>query len=545
MFPQIPENLSGLSADQLTALRDEILAACHAYRALSADDRVEHDSDFIGATKALAKVKTRLAAVQAEAALTDDPGDDDGEGDEPEVPEVPEVPADEPVDEASTIERPGLPEPSPDAGLPVAAVARFTAFDNVQLADRPLRPGDAFSGMRDLAEALLARAQTINPNTSEKFHVARLTADFGNRPRLSESALENIDVWDQLAATDREVVAAWCALGTPIYDIDCESTLRRPVKNSLANLAAPRARVSVHPSPSLSDIVDTAVGIWTIDDDDNDEAVKGPCATITCGTPEEYDVYGVWACMTVKNLLTLNYPELIAAYLNRLGAAHARVGEIQLLNAMGAAADATISTGTLGYGTATSITTQIMEYLALYREQERWDDQPFEMWAHRWLQSAIRIDLTRRNRRDGSSRVATAAEANQVFLDAGVMPNWFIDQPSWSQNLPVGVHTGNVLNALPDEATVLVAPAGKYALMDRGNLTVGVTGNNIYRDNASNERNQFTYFFENFEGVVDTGCAPSHILRFQGLCHSGFQIADVTIDCAGQLTEDLNQDAGS
>lgn len=541
MFPTIPESLTGLSADQLTALRDEITTACNAYRALAADERTEPEA-FIAAVEGLKRVRTALAVLAAEATLSDDPGDDDdsGDGDETEVDD-----GDDDETEASTIARPDLPSADAAAGLPVPAVARFVAFDNVQLRDRPLRPGDEL-GMRDLAEALIARAGTINPNTSEKFHVARLAADFGDRPRLSENAIDNLDLWDRLASADREVVAAWCALATPIYDLDCESTLARPVKNSLPNLAAPRARVAVHPSPSLADIVDTAVGIWTIDDDEDDEAVKGPCATIECGTPEEYDVYGVWACMTVKNLLTLNYPELIAQYLNRLGAAHARVGEVQLLNAMATSAAATINTGTLGYGTASSITTQVMEYLALYREQERWDDQPFEMWAHRWLQTAIRIDLSRRNRRDGSSRVATEAEANQVFLDAGVMPHWFIDQPSWSMNLPVGVHTGGVLNALPDEASVLVAPTGKYALMDRGNLTVGVTGNNIYRDTTSNEKNQFTYFFENFEGVVDTGCAPSHILHFQGLCHSGFQIADVPIDCAGQIIgDDYNQDAGS
>lgn len=542
MFPVIAENLRGLSNEQLATLRAEILAACAAYRALSEDDRAEHDATFVAAVAAKNKIDGILAAREAEASLSDDDGD---EGDD----ETETDDSDDADDEATTpspdaaIERPALPEPSTDTPSATTGVVPFVAFDNVNTGDRRLRPGDAFTSMTELASALLNRAGSIRPNSSEKYPVARLDADFGDRPRLSENPIDNLPVWDALVG-EPEVVAAWCALATPIYSLDCENTLRRPVKNGLTNFPAPRARVAIHPSPTLADIVGTAVGIWTIDDDEDEQAVKGPCATIECGSPEEYDAYGVWACMTVKNLMTLNYPELIAQYLNRLGAAHARVGEIQLLNAMAAAADSTINSGSLGYGSSTTITTQLMTYLALYREQQRWDDQPFELWAHRWLQTAIRIDLSRRNR-DGSWSVATAADANRVFTDAGFMPNWFIDQPSWSQNLPAGVHTGGVLNELPSSATVLVNPVGKYALIDRGDLTVGVTGNNIYRDNASNEKNQFTYFFENFEGVVDTGCAPSHLINFQGLCHSGFQIADVAIDCNGDLVDDLEQGAAS
>ena len=89
------------------------------------------------------------------------------------------------------------------------------------------------------------------------------------------------------------------------------------------------------------------------------------------------------------------------------------------------------------------------------------------------------------------------------------------------------------MTALPSEATVLIAPRGKYALMDGGQLDIGVTGNNIYRDNVSNSRNEFTFFFENFEGVVDTTSCPARRLVFPSLCYNGAQIADVTINCLG------------
>lgn len=548
MFPEIPENLSELSLDELRSLASALREAGRAYRALSETDRRANARDAVAASAALETVRAMIAEQEAaDAAFSDDGGDDpdpDGGDDDTDA-------TDDPDDEtqAALIERRGAPA-AEDATPRVQGLgaSAFVAFDNVTVRGKKVKEGTAFGSFVDLASAMQERAKSIRSNTPEKHVVASVQARFDPSHVLSEDPIRNLAVWDAMANPNGrdvspELTAAFCALPTPIYDLDCENTTRRPVKNGLRNLAAPRAAVAIHPSPSLSDIVETAVGIWTTADDDDTEAIKGPCATISCGDPDTFEVYGVWACMTVKNLMTLNFPELIAQYLNRLAAAHARIGEIQLLDAMATSATPINAQG-LGYGSATSITTQLMEYLALYREQQRWDDQPFDLWAHRWLQTAVRIDLTRRNR-DGSWSVATEAQANQVFTDAGFMPKWFIDQPAWSNNLPASVATGGVLNSLPQEVTVLATPSSKYAVMDRGELSVGVTGNNIYRDNASNEVNQFTYFFENFEGVVDTGCAPSHLITFGGLCHSGFQIADVAINCDGTLVDDLGQPISS
>jgi hypothetical protein len=94
------------------------------------------------------------------------------------------------------------------------------------------------------------------------------------------------------------------------------------------------------------------------------------------------------------------------------------------------------------------------------------------------------------------------------------------------------VRSGGVLNLLPRTLEILVAPAGKFAVIDRGELAIGVTGNNIYRDNTSNSRNEFTFFFENFEGVVNTTSCPAYKLELSA-CWNGIQIDDVVIDCEG------------
>ena len=98
------------------------------------------------------------------------------------------------------------------------------------------------------------------------------------------------------------------------------------------------------------------------------------------------------------------------------------------------------------------------------------------------------------------------------------------------------MQTGGVLNLLPDSVEMVVAPRGKFAVMDRGELSIGVTGTNIYRDNASNASNQFTFFFENFEALVDTNSCPAYLLTVEDLCHNGIQIADEVLNCDGSNT---------
>jgi hypothetical protein len=144
----------------------------------------------------------------------------------------------------------------------------------------------------------------------------------------------------------------------------------------------------------------------------------------------------------------------------------------------------------------------------------------------------MKMDILRRRRVDGGFGVPSDSTIEAMFRDVGVNVTWFIDHPTWAVAIP-GLSTGSVLNKLPQSVQILIAPAGKFAMIDRGELAIGVTGNNIYRDNESNRRNQFTFFFENFEGVVNTGCGEAHVLDIP-VCWNGQQIDDIVIDCYGR-----------
>ena len=550
MFPEIPQNWKSLSASKLRDLAAKIKEAVVALGDdADADARAAALAAIEARKELLAEAQAKEAVAQAKAALEaevdeadddadlgddegdDDEGDDEGdesdEGDEGDEGDG-DLAAETPVRKAGGINdlgakadtEPKTPAIRPDALVAVGGVSSRSG-------------GERFKDWGDLAETLMDVAKSVSPTSTQKHQVAQIVGNFTEAQQLGSNMVSNLRRFD----TD-ELQAAFCAPATPIYDLACWNTDRRPVRNSLPQFRPDqRGSVSIFPSPSLSDITDQSpagVGIWDTDDDDS-QATTDPslkeCAVIECGTPTVYSLYGVWRCLTIQNLLAMTFPELVEAYLNRLAAAHSRLAETQLLEAMGTEAVA-VTGETLGYGATTSVTTQILETIALHQEQERWDGDQMEGWLPRWVRSAMKMDIMRRRNDTGRPVMPTDAEVDQMFRNIGVNPHFFIDTPTWAASVPA-VQTGGNKNNLPDTIDILLAPRGKFAVMDRGQLSIGVTGNNIYRDNASNARNQFTMFFENFEGVVNTDSCPAYLLELPNLCYNGVQIADVALDCEG------------
>jgi hypothetical protein len=293
-----------------------------------------------------------------------------------------------------------------------------------------------------------------------------------------------------------------------------------------------RGGFKVLPSPSLFDITG-GFGQWTSDDDSDPEAIKSACQTVTCSTPTDYEWYGIYRCLTVKNMVYMTFPELVNAFLNRLQARAARYAEILLLEAMNNGSDTIEVDRRYGYGASTSVVRTILNYLALYQEIERWDAGTMDAWMPRWLRYGIKMDMASMNRSDGGkNRVPSDAEVDALFRDAGFEPHWYIDRPSWATAIP-NLQTAGDLNYLPNSVEILVHKRGKFALMDRGELTIGVTGNNMYRLEDDLRKNQFTFFYESFEGLIDTDSCPAHVLQLRGLCYTGHQIADQLIACEG------------
>jgi hypothetical protein len=530
-WTSIPESLAGLSADQLRELAKALKAdlATNVDAASTTEDLAEVAQYTAERQRILAKA-TALDSVAADVDPEPQPEPDpepapapDPEP-EPTADPAPEdaaiVPATVPTGLGVVTTPETVPAPSTK---PVGKANQWVASDNCPGKDA----GEGFEDWTEIAARLQERAQTIGAGSDKKHVVAKSMARFADHAQLSDNAMLNLEMFEP------EIMAAMCAPLQPLYDLACANTARRPVKNSLPVFQSPtRGGFSVYPSPSLTDIT-TGYGQWTADDDADDEAVKEACQTIACATPVDYRIYGVYRCLTVKNLLQMTFPELVEAYLNRLAAAQARLAETLLLEAMGTGA-VSIDAPTLGYNASTTITSTLINYLGLYREVERWDDVEMDAWLPRWVGRAMQMDQVRRRRTDGGTNTVPSLSAIEgQFRDAGVTPHWFMDRPSWATPIPQ-LATAGLLNLFPRNVEMLVAPRGKFAVMDRGELNIGVAPGNLYRDNASNTRNEFTLFFENFEGIIDTTTCPAHIIQINNLCYNGVQIADEAIDCEGQ-----------
>lgn len=535
MFPVIPDNWQSLSVAELKTLRAEIRSASLEVLSkptaeITDDERTLLATATAASDQILAHIKQAKADAAAKTALeSNDPDLDDPPADDP--------PADDPPAD----------DPPADDSDPALSTTPPTTTGQQALSQAPAKPaptmlelvkasegvpgkapGEGFTSWGELAMAALDFADTVGSTTGKKYPIATIKGNYPANRQLGENYAQNLAMFDPV---DQELTAALCAPATPYYGLACFNSLRRPTFNSMGQLAAPRMKVSIMPSPSLSDIT-TGVGVWSAANEASTNAVKLACQTITCGNPTDYQVYGVYRCITVRNMLAMSYPELVEAWLNRLGAAHARLAEIQLLNAMGTASTA-ISAPLLGYGASTTIASTLLNYLGLYQETQRWDlSANMEIWLHRWIMQALKAEIVRRRNTSGTpTRVPSDGDINALFTNAGFNPHWVMDVPTWQTAVPP-VSTGGVLNRFPADVQILIAPPGKFQVMDRGNLTIGVTGDGIYRDNSSNNRNEFTIFFENFEGIVDTTNCPAHVLTIP-VCWNGAQADDVLVNCQG------------
>lgn len=546
-FPTLPENFGALDLTELKALRDELKTAITAAKS---DIKPETAADMGQALADLKTVRGRITELAAiEASLSEDDSDpepvddsDSGAGEDDDDEDLEPVPDEDEDDEedaevipeqvpvaASANSNPGGAVILKPMGRTTVRQQKEKAVDvaRLQAMQGTTKPaGDYFESWAELAQSMYEKAQTLSPNSLDRIPVARVTGGYDKVPgRVLD---DRVDF--NLARFERdELTAALCAPFTPYYGMSCQNTARRPVFNSLPQFQAPRGGVSIYPSPTLSDITD-GTGVWTHLDDANPTATKADCQTIECATPVDYVMYAVYRCLTVKNMLQMTFPELLEAYLNRLAAAWARMAEKRLLDLMGANVD-TLQGEVQKVGASESLLTTMLRYMTLYQERQRWDYDSVEVWAPRWLQQALKVDMLHQRRTDGPKTMPTDGDVNAVFARAGANVHWYLDEPGWraAAHPSQAAGDGN-LSQWPTEVALLMAPPGKFALIDRGELRVGVSGNNIYRDITQLMRNEFTFFFESFEGIVDTNSCPADIVEFP-VCFNGVQVADVTVDC--------------
>ena len=542
MYPQLPENLADLSADELRSLAKDFRSARKQFAienpqmdaeqfaewekgkgvidvlvGLAADAQIEEDD-------AAAEAAAAKAAEEAAAAEADEDDDDDVDTDASAD--------DDSQDDDDDVDTAASTDPVvPTGGLSLDGVqtAAVATTGWVGTGKGGVDKGHEFATTRDIGVAVQEVMQTMAAGDHDRREIAVMKGNFSDSQRITGD-----DLFVDLAKlTDPdEIEAAFCTPLTPLYGLDCANVTRRPVFGGLPVFTpdANRGGFRVPESPSLTDITG-GYGQWTSTNDADTEAIKSACQTISCVDWNNFEWYATYRCLTVKNMMQMTFPELVDAYLNRLQAAWARYAEVLLLEAMGTASTS-LDGIAQGYGANVSLQRNILTYLGKYAEIERWDAPVMDAWMPRWLLWALRMDMASR-RKDAGGMVPSVETVEQGFRDVGVEPHWFMDRPSWATPFYNNISVNGDLTPFPSQVEILIHRRGKFAVMDKGELTLGLGGNPI-RIEDDVRRNQATFFFESYEGLIDTDSCPAHLLTVPNLCYSGTQIADTIILCEGQ-----------
>lgn len=401
-------------------------------------------------------------------------------------------------------------EPDPAGGTGNAGGGTFAVTPKIvtTIAIADFAEGAEMEGYADMGAALAKRWERVaNANAGEKFGVMQVRNYIPDSLKLPTDGRAMFTFLQNDVVDESAIVAGFCAPPTVDYGFCGGSSDDRPVLGSMRRYQAPRGRVTKVRTPLFSsvgtddgEIDDTGLGEWTNDDDDADPFVEKLCSILTCIEDEDFEVYAIYKCVTVKNFLQLAYPEWVAWYMQQLDALWARKAEKKLLDQMRARGGAVI-TGTARYGAWTSFIWLMNQLANNYTENERYATTPgLKLWMPRWYAHGLMGEAAL------AGKKLTMDQIESALADVGFgSVTWTMDNPT-----AVGDYTlqekGDPLVEYPSQAYAIVSRPDNLRVLDFGIRDIGVTTEREYRDTTTNVRNEFQIFVEAFEGIIDMGC---------------------------------------
>jgi hypothetical protein len=543
---QEAEDASDLTDERVGELEAELLRHFDAIRAGESEHYAADDVEVLRAIAQAVENLRALAAVRiAEAQQRNDEiaelarsvhGDDDAEPESSDGEEAENVsePDEEPVqaagqqpenadesDEKTEEQEQEQPEAVVAAATP--SISEIVARSGmIRTRPRRTKPADSHrpsnlhlstdtgrpvSTIREGYEHMASRFHELGSNAGKRVLLS-VVGDYpehrrlGLDPRLSAdrfdavvAAANNPDAW-----TDAVVASGgWCAPSAVDYSLVLEAQASRPVRDALPDFGADRGGVRLPVSPTLSSIdttgADAAVGQHTNTEDIN-EATK-PVQVIDCPEFAEFRAYAVTKRLRFGNLGQRAFPENVAQWSGLAQAAHARLAETLLLDAIKNDAGTTQVTDGQTFGAARDILESVIRAAAARRSSERTGDVRLRWLGPAWIIDLMQADLIRSG--EGRTDLVTArSEIIQMLSDAGVTPTFYVDSPSTgtSQLLPRQTN-GGTLAAWPCQIQWALFAEGHFGFLDGGTLDLGVI-----RDSTLNSTNDFETFAETFEGIV-------------------------------------------
>lgn len=355
--------------------------------------------------------------------------------------------------------------------------------------------GGKIGDMTSLVKAMQKRARTlpVAHGNGQRVHVAELQRRhaYAVDDRMD---LETLTAIIDMASDPAILTAAggWCApleISYDFYNIVC---LDGAV--DLPRIGAPRGGLSWPISASFGDISALDGVVWTWTNTMDVAAVTGtgqsgikPCVRVPCPdyTQAVLDCDGM--CVTVGNLTSDAFPELIANHLRLVEAIHAHYMNNRLITQMALPANSTAvnTTQTDGPASVDFLNVSTFYRRHLIEKYAMCDDAIIEGVYPRFAKDMIKNDLRLVG---GVTPDAVNCVSDEMLADwldcAGVRAQFVADWQVRGDGQP-GAATAPT--AWPGTVNFLLYPAGTFARLEGMTLDLGVV-----RDSTLNETNDFT-----------------------------------------------------
>jgi hypothetical protein len=366
----------------------------------------------------------------------------------------------------------------------------------VATADIPgLAQGARLENMAGLVQAMQSRVKTVGitarGDDAPRYSVATLNRQFKHLVDREASPQQISDVLT--AASDPQALVAaggWCSpseISYDLFNVVCEDGML-----DLPTVGVNRGGIRFPISPDFSSLSGNPA-MWSWTETQDIAAVTGTaqsgtktCGRVPCATFSEERLECNGVCLTVGNLMDDAYPELIENHTRLLFAFNAHQMNLRRINKLVAASVAV--SGFTGMGaTGDSVVNNVLGALAIQATDYRakfamCQDAPLEVVLPFWILDMMRSDLRRRT---GIELISVAdSYLMDLFNALNIRVQFVGDWQMRTTGFP-GAAAG--LLAWPTQVQALMFAPGTFVLGQGLQLNLGVI-----RDSVLNATNDFT-----------------------------------------------------
>jgi hypothetical protein len=365
-----------------------------------------------------------------------------------------------------------------------------------------------------LAKALINRINTLRGSRGGDGELVRVASAELQVP--ADQMLIANDATGNLAKVEaftspQAITAAGGTMGVfreTRYDLfDLVGVTDRPVRSSLPVFRAERGGVRFMRAPTLAD-VNGVVGIWTHANDlaaATNATIRKPSFRVGPPTEVYVDTQAITMIMTIGNLVTRVFPELVRRHQQLALVAQARVAEQQLLTQIGALSTA-VTGRTQQVSAVRELLLMIEQATAAYRNRHRMGPGTrLRAIMPVWFQNLLRADVMLGGDDIAAAMQIADAQIEGWFRARGLSITWALDGEAGQDYSGITAvypetppRTG--IAAFPANMIWYLFAEGTFAFMDGGTLDLG-----LVRDSTLNAANDYQLFVETWENVAHFG----------------------------------------